>query len=415
MAEKEKHLLRLTTAGSVDDGKSTLIGRLLLDSGSLYQDQIKSIKEKYLGKDENGIDLALFTDGLKEEREKGITIDVAYRYFETPACKFVLADSPGHLEYTKNMVTAASNADTVILLVDVLAGITEQTRRHAYLASLLCIDSLIICVNKMDLIGWDEDIYLKIVREMEGFLTKISFKKIDFIPVSALNGDNVVHRSTSVKWYKGKPLLKVLENVQATSDLKVPSRLSVQFSFAVKEKEYLFAGQVSQGAFRVNDTVQIMPSGSTSQIKSIHVGEKKLNEAVSGMSVMMNLSDDIRVHRGNLLLKSSDSDPVVTADIFKVKLCWLGIKPAMLHTNYILIHASAEGLAQIERLSDQVDVNSLTAIGENIETSLNAIVDAQIHTDQPLVFDSYSKDRNLGSFILADPVSNETVAAGIIM
>ena len=413
---QKKELLRLTTAGSVDDGKSTLIGRLLLDSGSLYEDQIKSIEKIYLGKEANGIDLALFTDGLKEEREMGITIDVAYRYFETPICKFILADSPGHLEYTKNMVTAASTADAVILLVDAQTGITEQTRRHTYLTSLLNINSLIICVNKMDLVGWDENTYSKIVSDIQEFMLEMNFNELVFIPISGLNGDNVVNPSTTVKWYKGMPLLKTLENIRVSNYLKNVSRFPVQLSLDNKGKdgknEKVFAGQITQGLFRVNDEIEVLPSGLTSQIKSIHVGEKKLEEASSGMSITMELVDDLQIQRGDLIMKPSDKAEM--ARNIDVKLCWLGLKPAKVGTKYIILHATTEGFARIETISDQVDMNSFTALDENSETGINAIVNARIQTDAPLVFDSYSTNRTMGSFILVDCTSNETVAAGII-
>ncbi len=407
---KDKYLLRLTTAGSVDDGKSTLIGRLLLDSGSLYQDQIKSIENIYLGKETSKVDLALFTDGLKEERELGITIDVAYRYFETPKCKFILADSPGHLEFTRNMITAASTCDVAVLLVDAQAGITEQTRRHAYLTSLLNINTLIICVNKMDLIGWEEDAYSKIVRDINDFLKEMEFEEVVFIPVSALNGDNVVKASTHVSWYKGLPLLQVLENVQVhRAAEKDVNRLPIQLVL----EGNIITGKIAQGLFQVNDAVEIMPSGMKTRIKSLRVGDKNLKEASTGMSITMGLEGDVSVQRGEVVLKSTDRSEI--RKTLDVRLCWLGDKPAKLSTKYSMHHATNEVFASIENISNEVDMISFQMNTDKSETGANAIVNAQIQTEAPLVFDSYSKNRVMGSFILVDCSSNETVAAGIIL
>ena len=308
MEIKENQLLRFTTAGSVDDGKSTLIGRLLFDSKAIFEDQLQAVETTSKRKGHEGVDLALFTDGLKDEREQGITIDVAYRYFTTPKRKFIIADTPGHIQYTRNMVTGASTANAALILIDARHGVIEQTKRHAFIASLLQIPHIVVCVNKMDLVDFSEEVYNNIITQFEEFSSKLYVKDIRFLPISALLGDNVVNRSENMDWYQGAPLLHTLENIHISSDInKIDARFPVQTVLRPQSEGFIdyrgYAGRVASGIFRPNDEVAVMPSGFTSRIKSIDTFDGELKEAFAPMSISITLEDDIDVSRGDMIVK----------------------------------------------------------------------------------------------------------------
>ena len=332
-------LLRFTTAGSVDDGKSTLIGRLLYDSKSIFEDQLEAIENTSRKKGHVGVDLALFTDGLRDEREQGITIDVAYRYFTTPKRKFIIADTPGHIQYTRNMVTGASTANAAIILVDARHGVIEQTKRHAFIASLLQIPHAIVCINKMDLVDFNEDVYQQVIGQFEEFSSKLLVKDIRFIPISALLGDNVVNRSENMPWYQGGPLLHTLESMHISSDInKVDARFPVQTVLRPQSEGFIdyrgYAGRVASGVFRKGDEITVMPSGFTSKIKSIDTASGELSQAFAPMSISLTLEDEIDVSRGDMIVRSNNK-PEASQDI-EVMLCWLNDNPANTKAKYIL-------------------------------------------------------------------------------
>ncbi|MFT4801320.1 MAG: sulfate adenylyltransferase subunit 1 [Flavobacteriaceae bacterium] len=411
-------LLRFTTAGSVDDGKSTLIGRLLYDSKSIFEDQLEAIANTSKKKGHDGVDLALFTDGLRDEREQGITIDVAYRYFTTPKRKFIIADTPGHIQYTRNMVTGASTANAAIILVDARHGVIEQTKRHSFIASLLQIPHVIVCVNKMDLVDYSEEAYNKVINQFEEFSSKMLIKDVRFIPISALNGDNVVNRSKNMDWYQGAPLLHTLETMHISSDInKIDSRFPVQTILRPQNESHRdyrgYAGRVASGIFRVGDEITVMPSGFTSKIKTIDTFEEALKEAYAPMSISITLEDDIDVSRGDMIVRSNNK-PEASQDI-EVMLCWLHNSPAKPRAKYSIRHTSNEQKAMIKEVVYKFDVNTLERQKDDKELRMNDISKVKIRTTKPLMVDTYRENRTTGSIILIDDTTNETVAAGMIV
>ena len=411
-------LLRFTTAGSVDDGKSTLIGRLLFDSKSIFADQLEAIEEASTRKGKGYVDLSLLTDGLRAEREQGITIDVAYRYFATPKRKFIVADTPGHIQYTRNMVTGASTANLTIILIDARHGVIEQTMRHSFIASLLQIKHIVVCVNKMDLVDYSEEVYEKIKADYEAFSAKLDVPDIQFIPISALNGDNVVDKSENMPWYQGGTLMYNLENVHIASDLNfVDARFPVQYVIRPQNDEYHdyrgYAGKVEGGTFRPGDEVVALPSGFTSKIKSIDTLDGPLDEAFPPMSVTITLEDNIDISRGDMLVKTLNQ-PEVSQDI-ELMICWLNDKKLVPNGKYVIKHTTKEARCIVKEVRYKVDINTLHKIEEEKSIGLNDIGRILIRTTSPLYYDSYKKNRTTGSVILIDEFTNETVAAGMII
>lgn len=416
--DTNNQLLRFTTAGSVDDGKSTLIGRLLYDSKSIFEDQLSSVENTSRKKGHDKVDLAMFTDGLREEREQGITIDVAYRYFTTPKRKFIIADTPGHIQYTRNMVTGASTANAAIILVDARNGVIEQTKRHSFIASLLQIPHLIVCVNKMDLMDYSESVFNDIVAQYESISGKLLVSDIRFIPISALEGDNVVNRSERMPWYQGAPLLDTLETLHISSDNnKVDARLPVQTVIRPQREGFIdyrgYAGRVASGIFRKGDEVTVLPSGFTSKIKSIDTFDRSVEEAFAPMSVSLTLEDDIDVSRGNMIARSNNLPEPVQE--FDVMLCWLNDQPARSKAKYSIMHANNEQKAIIKDVVYKIDINTLDRDKDSKDLGMNDIGRVTIRTTQPLLVDSYRKNRITGSIILVDEATKNTVAAGMIV
>ncbi|BCY27276.1 sulfate adenylyltransferase subunit 1 [Flavobacterium okayamense] len=411
-------LLRLATAGSVDDGKSTLIGRLLYDSKSIFEDQVAAIENTSKKRGYDGVDLALFTDGLRDEREQGITIDVAYRYFTTPKRKFIIADTPGHIQYTRNMVTGASTANVAIILIDARKGVIEQTKRHSYIASLLQIPHVIVCVNKMDLVEYSEEVFNNIVTDYEGFSSKLLIKDIRFIPISALEGDNVVNESQNMNWFKGSPLLDTLETMHISSDNnKIDARFAVQTVLRPQKDEFIdyrgYAGRILSGIYRTGDEVTILPSGFTSKIKTIDFYKDSLKEAFAPMSVSITLEDDIDVSRGDMIVKSNNKPQ--QSQEFDAMICWLNGKSAQPRAKYSILHTSNEQKAMIKEVVYKVNINTYERIEDDQDLNMNDIGRIKIKTTRPVMMDSYRENRYTGSFILIDEGTNETVAAGMII
>lgn len=411
-------LLRFTTAGSVDDGKSTLIGRLLYDSKSIFEDQYEAIKNSSEKRGEEEVNLALLTDGLKAEREQGITIDVAYRYFSTPKRKFIIADTPGHIQYTRNMVTGASTANVALVLVDARQGVVEQTRRHAYLASLLQIPHLVLCVNKMDLVDYDQQHFDKIRKEFSAFAAKLDIQDIEFIPISALKGDNIVNRSSNMDWYQGQTLLYYLENVHIGSDENlIDCRFPVQYVIRPMKDAFHdyrgYAGKVAGGVFRKGDSVKVLPSGFSSRITKIDTFDGELEEAYPPMSVTLLLEDDIDISRGDMIVRENNS-PEVTQDV-EAMICWFNQNPMQLKGKYIIMSGSKELKCLLKEIVYKLNINNLTRNEEDKNIKMNDIARVSIRTTQPVFIDSYRKNRITGSFILIDEGSYETVAAGMII
>ncbi|ETN95805.1 sulfate adenylyltransferase subunit CysN [Zhouia amylolytica] len=411
-------LLRFTTAGSVDDGKSTLIGRLLYDSKSIFEDQLEAIETTSKKKGHEGVDLALFTDGLRDEREQGITIDVAYRYFTTPKRKFIIADTPGHIQYTRNMVTGASTANAAIILIDARHGVIEQTRRHAFIASLLQIPHIIVCINKMDLVDFKEEVYNDIISQFEDISSKMLVKDVRFIPISALLGDNVVNRSENMEWYQGAPLLHTLETMHISSDVnKVDARFPVQTVLRPQREGYIdyrgYAGRIASGVLRKGDEVTVMPSGFTSKIKTIDTLNGELEEAFAPQSVSITLEDDIDISRGDMIVRSNNK-PEASQDV-EVMLCWLNDGAAKPRAKYTIKHTSNDQKAMIKEVVYKIDINTLERNEDDKEIGMNDICKVKIRTTKPLMFDSYRENRTTGSIILVDDTTNETVAAGMIV
>ncbi|MBC8510065.1 MAG: sulfate adenylyltransferase subunit CysN [Cryomorphaceae bacterium] len=411
-------LLRFTTAGSVDDGKSTLIGRLLYDSKAIFEDQLELLEETSKQRGKEGINLALLTDGLRSEREQGITIDVAYRYFATPKRKFIIADTPGHIQYTRNMVTGASTANLAILLVDARHGVIEQTKRHAFIASLLQIPHIAVCINKMDLADYKQEAFEKIKADFQDFASKLEIKDVRFIPISALNGDNVVDRSTNMNWYEGSTLMHLLENIHIGSDQNhLDCRFPVQFVVRPQSKEYPdyrgYAGRVEGGVFKPGDEVTVLPSGFTSKIKSIDTFDGEVAEAFSPMSVCMTLEDNIDISRGDMLVRENNK-PTIEQDV-DVMICWMNEKKIISRGKYTIRHTSKTARCIIKEIKYKIDINTLHRMEDEKEIGLNDIGRITIRTTKPLFFDSYRRNRNTGSIILVDEATNETVAAGMII
>jgi sulfate adenylyltransferase subunit 1 len=411
-------LLRFTTAGSVDDGKSTLIGRLLYDSKSIFEDQLEAIERTSKQRGDGYVNLALLTDGLRAEREQGITIDVAYRYFATPKRKFIIADTPGHIQYTRNMVTGASTANLAIVLVDARHGVVEQTCRHAFIASLLQIKHLVLCVNKMDLVEYKQEVFEKIKEDFQAFTSKLSVPDIHYIPISALNGDNVVDKSGRMDWYKGATLMYTLENVHIASDLNhVDSRFPVQWVIRPQSEQYHdfrgYAGRIEGGVFKPGDEVMALPSGFTTTIKSIETFDGPVAEAFPPMSVVMTLNDEIDISRGDMIVKPNNQ-PNVGQDI-EIMLCWLNEKKLQPGGKYGIRHTTKEARCVVKDVRYKININTLHRVEDDRTIGLNDIGRVLIRTTQPLLYDSYSRNRFTGSIILVDEFTNETVAAGMII
>lgn len=411
-------LLRFSTAGSVDDGKSTLIGRLLYDTKSIFEDQLESIEQTSTNRGDDYLDLALLTDGLKAEREQGITIDVAYRYFATPRRKFILADTPGHIQYTRNMVTGASTVNLAIILIDARHGVVEQTRRHSFITSLLQIKHVIVCVNKMDLVDYKEEAYNKIVDQYEEFSSKLQIPDIRYIPISALKGDNVVNKSENMDWYLGSPLLYTLETVHVDNDYNhVDSRFPVQYVIRPHSDERPdyrgYAGRVAGGVFKPGDDVMVLPSGFTSKVKSVDSFDGEKGEAFTPMSVTITLEDDIDISRGDMIVKP-ENQATVGQDI-ELMVCWMSEKKLTPRGKYKIRHTTRDARCIIKDVRYKVDVNTLHRVEDDNTMGLNDIGRILIRTTVPLLHDSYSRNRTTGSVILVDEFTNETVAAGMII
>ena len=415
---KHMELLRFTTAGSVDDGKSTLIGRLLYDSKSIFEDQYEAVRESSERRGEVGVNLALLTDGLKAEREQGITIDVAYRYFSTPRRKFIIADTPGHIQYTRNMVTGASTANVALILIDARKGVLEQTRRHAFIASLLQIPHLVVCINKMDLVDYNQERYEEIKQEFEEFSYKLDVRDVHFIPISALNGDNVVDKSQNMPWYGGTTLLYYLENVHIGSDHNfIDCRFPVQYVVRPNTDDFHdyrgYAGRVAGWVFKRADKVMLLPSGFTSKIAKIDTYDGELEEAYAPLSVTILLEDDLDLSRGDMIVRENNH-PEVGQDM-EVMVCWFHERPLQLRGKYTIQHTTQEARCVIREIRYKLDINSLhrNMVDQNI--GMNDIARVAIRTTKPLFYDSYRKNRITGSVIFVDEGTNETVGAGMII
>ncbi|HRX30136.1 MAG TPA: GTP-binding protein [Saprospiraceae bacterium] len=417
--KNNSELLRFTTAGSVDDGKSTLIGRLLYDSKSIFQDQYDQIEAVSLRRGESEVNLALLTDGLKSEREQGITIDVAYRYFSTPKRKFIIADTPGHIQYTRNMVTGASTANVALILVDARNGVVEQTRRHAIIASLLQIPHIVVCINKMDLVDYSQAQYQKIQDDFEAFAAKLDVKDVHFIPISALKGDNVVNRSEETPWYDGPTLMYYLENVHIASDHNfIDTRFPVQFVIRPYSDEFHdyrgYAGRVAGGSFKVGDSVIALPSGFGSKVKKIVGPSGSVEECFPPQSVTILLEDEIDISRGDMIVRENNQ-PESLQDI-EVMLCWFdNTKSLNPQGKYIIRHTTQEARTVIKEIRYKLDINTLHRNLEDKTLNMNDIGRVVLRTTKPLFVDSYRTNRETGSIILIDEASNNTVAAGMII
>ncbi|SFE97862.1 sulfate adenylyltransferase subunit 1 [Thermophagus xiamenensis] len=416
----DMELLRFTTAGSVDDGKSTLIGRLLYDSKAIFEDQLEAIERASLRTGAENVNLALLTDGLRAEREQGITIDVAYRYFATPKRKFIIADTPGHIQYTRNMVTGASTANAAIILVDARHGVLEQTRRHAYIASLLQIPHIIICVNKMDLVDYSEEVFENIKNDMEDVASKLSAKDVRYVPISALVGDNVVTRSDKMDWYQGPTLMYLLENIHIGSDInREDFRYPVQYVIRPQSKDYPdyrgYAGRIASGSINVGETVKVLPSGFTSKVKSIDLFSESLPMAFAPQSVSITLEDDIDISRGDMLVKENNGrGPNIGQDI-DLMLCWFNERNLVPRGKYLIRHTTTEMRCMVTDVEYKMNINTLEKDYDDLKIGMNDIARVHLRTTKPLFYDSYNVNRTTGSIILIDEGTNETVAAGMIV
>ena len=413
-----KSLLRFATAGSVDDGKSTLIGRLLYDSKSIFEDQLAAVERSSRQRGLDQVNLALLTDGLRAEREQGITIDVAYRYFSTPRRKFIIADTPGHLQYTRNMVTGASTADVALILVDARKGLLEQSRRHACIASLLGIRHLVVCINKMDLVHWDEGVYERIRDDFRTFATRLEASHITVIPVSALHGDNIVSRSDWMLWYDGPTVLDHLESVEVAEEpTATPARFAVQYVIRPETDEHHdyrgYAGRIAGGTFRVGDDVVIQPEGWTTTIASIDTADGPRDSAVTGDSVVIRLAEEYDVSRGDMIC-SAGATPEATQDIEAI-VCWFERRPLTAGTRLALKHTTRSARAVIGEIDHRIDVNSLRSQEALDGLAMNDIGRVRLRTTVPLVVDAYRDNRITGSFILVDEATNATAGAGMIV
>ena len=414
---RNSELLRIATAGSVDDGKSTLIGRLLHDSKAIFEDQMEHVVQTSERRGDGYLNLALLTDGLRAEREQGITIDVAYRYFATPRRKFIIADTPGHEQYTRNMVTGASTADVSIVLVDARKGVSEQTRRHAYIASLLRIPHLVVAVNKMDLVNYDEDVFYDILEEMTDWAARLQLPDITFIPISALKGDNVVDRSDAMQWYGAAPLLYHLEHVCIAPDRNLTdTRFPVQWVIRPMSDEHhdyrAFGGQMAGGVVRPGQEVVVLPGGKKTAVKAIDTFNGEIEAAFPTMSVALRLADEIDISRGDMVVGTEDQ-PETTREL-EAHICWMSDAPLKPRGRYALKHTTRNARAVIEAIEHRIDVNTLEHV-DAAELGLNEIGRVHLKTSAPLVVDPYSRNRTTGSFILVDESTNDTVAAGMII
>lgn len=414
----DMELLRFSTAGSVDDGKSTLIGRLLYDSKSIFADQYEAIEESSKRKGDENVNLALLTDGLRAEREQGITIDVAYRYFATPKRKFIIADTPGHIQYTRNMVTGSSTSNLSIILVDARHGMVEQTCRHTFISSLLGIPHVVFCINKMDLVDYSEEVFENIKKDLEAFSSKLDVKDIHFVPISALKGDNVVNKSENMDWYQGSTLMYLLENIHIGSDYNhIDCRFPVQYVIRPQSDKYHdyrgYAGRIAGGVFKPGDDIMVLPSGFSSKIKAIDTATGSIDEAFAPMSVTLTLEDDIDISRGDMIVRENNK-PEMEQDI-DVMICWLNDKKMMPRGKYAVKHTSNDVRCIIKEVKYKVDINTLHRIEDDSEVTMNEIARVAIRTTKPLLYDKYSRNRSTGSLILIDEATNETVGAGMII
>ena len=415
----DMELLRFTTAGSVDDGKSTLIGRLLYDSKSIFEDPLEAVETASRSRGNEELNLALLTDGLRAEREQGITIDVAYRYFATPKRKFIIADTPGHVEYTRNMATGASTADLAVILVDARHGVLEQTVRHTYIAALLGIPHIVVCVNKMDLVDFSQEVFSKICEDYRAMAAKLPVGKITFMPISAKLGDNVVEPSKNMDWYDGGTLLNLLESVPVGHALpEQPMRMPVQHVVRPISDKYHdfrgYAGRLCGGTLHTGDKVTVLPSGRQSTVESLWFADKRMDEAFAPESVTVCLADDIDVSRGDLLVRSDEPQPKLSQDV-TMMVCWLREDKLQLRKRYVVRQATAETVGMATAIDYKVDINSLEHLVGVTELCANDIARIRIRTAQPLIFDAYADNRTTGSVVFIDPDSNDTVGAGMII
>lgn len=417
-------LLRFSTAGSVDDGKSTLIGRLLYDSKSIFEDQLEAVETASKSRGNEEVNLALLTDGLRAEREQGITIDVAYRYFATPKRKFIIADTPGHIQYTRNMVTGASTADLSIILVDARHGVLEQTVRHSYISSLLGIPHIVVAINKMDLVDFSEAVFNRIVADYKKMAQTLHIQNVNFIPISAKNGDNVVNRSEHMPWYTGSPLLEFLEKVPVNksasnveTDVQRAFRFPVQYVIRPISSRFPdfrgYAGRVASGIIRVGDRIKVLPSGLESVVSHITQAADELSEATPPQSITLQLADDIDISRGDILVKTDEPQPHQEQDL-RLDVCWFNEQPLQPRTKYIVRQTTSETLAVVRTINYRRNINTLEKEPGVSQIKMNDIAEITIHTAQPLVFDDYRLNHITGSVIFIDPDTNETVGAGMI-
>ncbi len=414
----DMQLLRFSTAGSVDDGKSTLIGRLLYDSKSIFEDQLEAVEEASKSRGNEEVNLALLTDGLRAEREQGITIDVAYRYFATPKRKFIIADTPGHIEYTRNMVTGASTAGLSIILIDARHGVLEQTVRHSYISSLLGIPHIVVAINKMDLVDYSEEVYQKIIADYTKMSEILHIKNVVFIPISARDGDNVVNHSDNMSWYKGPALLEYLETVpvehkQVTEYFRYPVQYVIR-PISSKFPDFRgYAGRVAGGKIKVGDKVRVLPSGQESTVTRISQADRELEEATSPLSIDIQLANDIDISRGDTLVKADEPQPQIEQDV-TMDVCWFNETPAQVRKKYIVRQTTSETLAIVRSINFRRNINTLEKEQGVSELKMNDIAEITIHTANPLAFDRYQDNRITGSVIFIDPDTNETVGAGMI-
>lgn len=411
-------LLRFTTAGSVDDGKSTLIGRLLYDSKSIFEDQLEAVEEASRSRGNEEVNLALLTDGLRAEREQGITIDVAYRYFATPKRKFIIADTPGHIQYTRNMVTGASTADLAVILVDARHGIMEQTVRHSYIASLLAIKEVVVCVNKMDLVDFSQEVFDKIVADYKEMSSSIEIGNVTFIPISAKLGDNVVNKSENMPWYTGKALLDFLETVQLPVESEDSMRLPVQYVVRPISDKFPdfrgYAGRLAEGSIKKGDKIKVYPSEMTSSVTGVYLGEKELETAVSPESVDITLSDDIDISRGDVIVAVDGKQPHMEQDVL-LNVCWFRNSPMQQGKKYVIRHATQQTLGIIKEIEYKIDINTREKEYGVDKLIMNDIARVRIKTADPLIFDYYKDNRTMGSLIFIEEGTNDTVGAGMIV
>lgn len=411
-------LLRFTTAGSVDDGKSTLIGRLLYDSKSIFEDQLEAVEEASRSRGNEEVNLALLTDGLRAEREQGITIDVAYRYFATPKRKFIIADTPGHIQYTRNMVTGASTADLAVILVDARHGIMEQTVRHSYIASLLAIKEVVVCVNKMDLVDFSQEVFDKIVADYKEMSSSIELGNVTFIPISAKLGDNVVNKSENMPWYTGKALLDFLETVQLPVESEDSMRLPVQYVVRPISDKFPdfrgYAGRLAEGSIKKGDKIKVYPSEMTSSVTGVYLGEKELETAVSPESVNITLSDDIDISRGDVIVAVDGKQPHMEQEVL-LNVCWFRNSPMQQGKKYVIRHATQQTLGIIKEIEYKIDINTREKEYGVDKLIMNDIARVRIKTADPLVFDYYKDNRTMGSLIFIEEGTNDTVGAGMIV